>query len=190
MKSSLQRTYRGRRFHHRNPRLRDICIEDIAHALSLVCRYAGHIEIMYSVAEHCVRISRLLDDPTEALWGLLHDGSEAYYGDIHRYLKRMPEMRGYRRLENRCMRAIAKKFKLKPYNRGKEPASVHLADRILAITEMRDLRRYKRYKDRRVDGVYIQPLSGIIKPWSSRRAEREFLKRFVQLQSALRRVRR
>lgn len=188
-KSSILRTYTGRRFHHARPHTREICIEDVAHALSLICRYTGHVAVMYSVAEHCVRVSRLFDDPMLALWGLLHDASEAYFNDMHRYLKRLPEMQQYRKLENRCMGVVAKRFRLQPCC-AKEPVEVQIADRRLAITEMRDLKRRQKYKDQLIDGVLITPLRGTIKPWSSKRAEREFLKRYATLRSALRQARR
>jgi uncharacterized protein len=186
-KSSILRTYTGRRFHHARPRTHEICIEDVAHALSLICRYTGHVAVMYSVAEHCVRVSMLFKDPTLALWGLMHDASEAYFSDMHRYLKRLPEMEQYRKLENRCMGVVAKKFKLDPC-RAKEPVEVQIADRRLALTEMRDLKRKQKYKDCIIDGVLITPLRGTIKPWSSKKAERLFLQRYSQL-LALRRAR-
>lgn len=171
------RTYTGRKFYHARPRARDICIRDIAHALSLLCRYTGHVPAMYSVAEHCVRASRLFTDRDLALWALLHDASEAYYADMHRYLKRLPGMAAYRALEKKCMRVVAQKYGLVPCS-AKEPAPVQVADRVLALTEMRDLKgRKMRHKE--MEGLAC--LRGTIKPWTSRKAEREFLKRFAQL---------
>lgn len=177
MKASTMRTYTGRRFYHSKPRARDICIRDIAHALSLMCRYTGHVPSMYSVAEHSVRVSRLFKDHDLALWALLHDASEAYYADMHRYLKRMPGMACYREMERRCMLVVARKYRLTPC-RAKEPSEVQQADRVMALTEMRDLKgRKMRHKE--MEG--LTPLRGTIKPWSSKRAERAFLKRFAEL---------
>jgi hypothetical protein len=47
-------TNSGGRFYPFNPRVEDVNIADIAHALSLLCRYGGHVDRFYSVAEHCV----------------------------------------------------------------------------------------------------------------------------------------
>lgn len=36
------RTYTGKRFYPLDPRIEEIDIEDIAHALSMLCRFGGH----------------------------------------------------------------------------------------------------------------------------------------------------
>lgn len=84
-------TVSGRQFWPLEPKADDVDIGDIAHALSMKCRYSGHTQKFYSVAEHSVHISNaLLRDgwsPTTALWGLLHDAAEAYLPDIARPIK-------------------------------------------------------------------------------------------------------
>lgn len=77
-------TFTGKKFWPLAPRVEDICIEDIAHALSLKCRFGGHCKVFYSVAQHCVLVSELLEPSTEStlLWGLLHDAAEAYLPDF------------------------------------------------------------------------------------------------------------
>src|SRR5258706_13895138 len=73
-------TYSGKQFHILDPQLDEIELYDIAHALSMQCRYTGHCESFYSVAEHCVIVSMLV--PKEmAIAGLFHDASEAYLTD-------------------------------------------------------------------------------------------------------------
>ena len=67
----------GGRFFPLEPDLDDISITDIAHSLSMVCRYGGHCLRFYSVAEHCVLLSHTVD-PEFARWALLHDAAEAY----------------------------------------------------------------------------------------------------------------
>jgi 5'-deoxynucleotidase YfbR-like HD superfamily hydrolase len=55
--------------------------------LSNICRYGGHSDRFYSVAEHCC----LLYDNVNAYYkplALLHDAAEAYIGDIPRPVKR------------------------------------------------------------------------------------------------------
>lgn len=76
----------GRKIDLRKPTLDDIDITDIAHSLSLVCRFGGHIKHFYSVAEHSILVAKLLSEqgaPGElVLAGLLHDAHEAYLGDV------------------------------------------------------------------------------------------------------------
>jgi len=90
-----------------NPKPADIDIEDIAHALSNLCRFGGHCNEFFSVAEHSVDVSYLSENPLE---GLLHDASEAYFIDLPRPIKNMfPE---YRKAEKKMLEFILNKFKL------------------------------------------------------------------------------
>lgn len=79
----------GRRFYPLAPEEGSIQIEDIAHALSLINRFGGHTPRPYSVAEHSILVSILVERerPDLALWALLHDAAEAYIGDLIRPLK-------------------------------------------------------------------------------------------------------
>lgn len=110
----------------------DIDIIDIAHALSLINRYTGHTVVPYSVAQHSVHVSNLVADE-HALWGLLHDASEAYLGDVSRPLKSM--LPDYKRLEEMVQRAIADRFALG----WPIPAEVKAADNVALMAEKRDL---------------------------------------------------
>lgn len=79
-------TYTGRKFWPLEPKAEDVCIEDIAHALSNICRYGGHSKHFYSVAQHSWLVSYLVHEDN-ALWGLMHDAAEAYIGDMVSPLK-------------------------------------------------------------------------------------------------------
>ena len=98
------------------------------------CRYAGHVKEFYSVAQHSVIVSRLCP-PQDALWGLLHDGAEAYLGDVVKPLKVTGAFAEYRKLEVRMQAAICSRFGLPP----EEPASVKRIDKAMVAIEARDL---------------------------------------------------
>jgi len=101
-------TFTGDRIYPLDPQPDEISIEDIAHSLSMQCRYNGHCNNFYSVAEHSLLLSYLVD-PEYALDALLHDSSEAYLADIPRPIK--PFLKGYYEHEDALMHKIADKFK-------------------------------------------------------------------------------
>lgn len=86
-------TYTGLYVDLKNPDPETIVIEDIAHALSQICRYNGHVERFDSVAEHAVFVSQRLErkgySPEVQMEGLHHDDAEAYLGDVVRPLKNL-----------------------------------------------------------------------------------------------------
>lgn len=121
-------TVSGRQFWPIDPRSEDVFIEDIAHALSMMCRFGGHCELFYSVAEHSVLVSENV--PAEdALWALLHDASEAYIADIVRPAKRF--LANYKEVEGRIMAAVCAAFNLPVI----EPPSVKRADNAILADE-------------------------------------------------------
>jgi uncharacterized protein len=90
----------------------DVDIDDIALALSHICRYNGHVARLYSVAEHSVRVaSRIIDipgmaNPNAQLAALLHDAPEAYIGDVVNPIKRHPSMQWYREIDDKLQDMI------------------------------------------------------------------------------------
>jgi hypothetical protein len=127
-RGSWMQTFTGRRFYPLAPSPDDVDPIDIAHALSLICRYGGHTRRFYSVAEHCVLMS--YEVPAEdALWALLHDATEAYVGDMVRPLKH--HMADYIEVEDRVAWAISERFDLDPAM----PASVKAADNRILLDE-------------------------------------------------------
>jgi hypothetical protein len=102
-------TVSGRQFWPLDPRPEEIHIEDIAHALSQLCRYGGHCNRFYSVAEHCVHVSRAAPDHLK-MQALLHDASEAYLSDVIRPIK--SHLANYLTVEAELERAIATRFDL------------------------------------------------------------------------------
>lgn len=102
-------TYTGKQFHFLDPQDEEIDIIDIAHALSNSCRYTGHTNNFYSVAEHSYWVSRYCS-PENSLYGLLHDASEAYIADISSPVKAY--LSNYKDMEAKIMKAICRKFGL------------------------------------------------------------------------------
>jgi hypothetical protein len=166
---SFMATFSGRHVWPLNPRVEDIDIKDIAHALSNLCRFGGHTRKFYSVAEHSVYVSNHTKK-ADALAGLLHDASEAYLVDLPRPIK--THMPSYRDAEERLQKVIADKFNLYwPF-----PASVHEADNRILLSEMRDL----------MPQIYLWP--GAPKPYADKvlglspvRAAKLFIDRYREL---------
>lgn len=132
-------THSGLRFYPLDPRPEDIRIEDIAHALPMICRFNGHCSRFYSVAEHSLNVAAFAFATTAdrriGLTALLHDASEAYLCDVPRPLKRLNEMTAYRDMERVVEQAIAVRFGLiYPL-----PAQVKHCDERALMTERRDL---------------------------------------------------
>jgi 5'-deoxynucleotidase YfbR-like HD superfamily hydrolase len=94
----------------------EVRVEDIAHALARMPRFAGHTSGFLSVADHSIRVANLLEraghDAKICLTGLLHDASEAYLMDLPAPVKHSPEMHYYRSAEARVDEAVARRFHL------------------------------------------------------------------------------
>lgn len=104
------RTVSGKYVNLVDPDPATLDITDIAHALSRIPRFGGHLPVAYSVAHHSVHVARLCQDHDRRVQfqALMHDASEAYLLDIPKPLKDyLPE---YRAIEDRMMRALAQRF--------------------------------------------------------------------------------
>lgn len=173
-------TFTGRQFWPVDPRPEEIDILDIAHALSHLCRFAGHVTHFYSVADHCIRVSRLGSphDRMLALAGLLHDATEAYVVDVPRPLKRF--LPGYAEIEARVARCVEVRFDLEAGIL--DHPTVKGWDEVLLATEARDLMGGEsagKWKLR------AQPLPERLEPMPSELARAAFLERFEELRRAV-----
>jgi len=125
-----------------------------------------------SVAQHSV-ITSFAIAPVHALWGLMHDATEAYIPDMPGPTKH--QIPKFKEVEDRIHRVIAEWLDL-PYPM---PPEVKIGDNIALATEVRDLMQpsseaWGYLKD-------IHPLRERIYPLSSRIAELQFLRRFDEL---------
>jgi hypothetical protein len=169
-RGNFLQTHSGILFFPLDPRPEDIDVGDIAHSLSLQCRFAGHVKRHYSVAEHSIRVSKIVSRDV-ALWALLHDASEAYLVDLPRPLKVLPEFYRYREIEKNIMDAIVRKYGLCEIM----PEEVDYADNVLLATEARDLMGG-------INGLDLpEPLGEVIIPWNQHTAEMAFLATFSEL---------
>lgn len=164
-------TFTGKKFYWETIETNQYDIRDIAHALSLNCRWTGHVRKFYSVAQHSWLASHLV--PREhSLAALLHDASEAYVHDTPSPLKwflREHDFTMFADLEKKVDIAIFKAFKL-AYPR--DPC-VKVVDLRLLATESRDLMPNSEERTH-----MIEPYDWNIVPWSADVAEEEFLRRY------------
>ena len=171
-------TYTGKILDFSNPKPEQICIEDIAHALSNICRYTGHTKAFYSVAEHSVRMALDENLSGNPLTRLLHDSAEAYIGDI---VLPLQEIFPKKEIENKLLVVISKAL-------GHQiimTPEVKRSDRIMMVTEVRDLMA----SNNPIWSPYFDqwtPLSQKIYPWPSDLAESAFLSTYKNLKERIR----
>lgn len=125
-RGSRSQTYSGQEFWVLDPRADEVHFDDVCIGIARECRYGNQSREYYSVAEHSVIVSVFVENFARDLgWsddlvlqvareGLLHDGSEAYLGDVMRPLKHQRVMRGYRCAESRLQDVIFEHFDVHP----------------------------------------------------------------------------
>lgn len=129
---SYIQTLSGKKFDYLNSTADDVEIEDIATALSHICRFTGHLPEFYSVAQHSVLCSQLVP-PEFAFEALMHDAAEAYCQDLPAPLKAL--LPDYQRIEMLVDDLIRDKFRI----RREMSSVVKYADLVMLATERRDL---------------------------------------------------
>ncbi|TIQ40971.1 MAG: hypothetical protein E5X49_21130 [Mesorhizobium sp.] len=161
----------GRIFDFLDPHGSDFTIEDVAHGLAHICRYAGQCRHFYSVAEHSLLVSDVATGyPYEAL---LHDAAEAFIGDVTRPLKQL--LPDYKAIEANVEDAIAKRFGL---NSGYREA-VKAADLSVLAAEQAQVMAPGTDNWAKKAGVIAADVA--VRYLSPPEARREFLKRFEAL---------
>ncbi len=129
-------TFLGTKVFPLDPRVEDIDIRDIAHQLSLICRYGGATRHHLSVAEHSVHVASQLPLAFRRE-GLLHDAAEAYIGDMRRPIKHEPEMSFFREVEEKLEAVIFERFGVTSTPESR--AAIKSIDNRIIIDEVRCL---------------------------------------------------
>lgn len=114
-------TYTGRKVDLLAPLPGQFDPVDITWHLAHLCRFTGATHRFYSVAEHsvlvCQHVMQLTNDPDTHRAALLHDGTEAYLGDVSRPLKKL--LPTYMGIEHAFEEIITRRFALKWHDREK-----------------------------------------------------------------------
>ena len=151
---------------------------DIARALANQCRFGGHCRVFYSVAQHSVIVSQLIErrggDAEDAFAALMHDATEAYLGDMPHPLKhRSPLGAAFKAAEERLERSIRDHFGIKA-----DVPEVKRVDRALLATE-RLAFSSETWHWPELEGV--EPLELELTPWPPDEAALAFAKRYTEL---------
>jgi len=192
-------TYTGKKFSYDNLTWDQIDIRDIAHSLSQLCRYTGHTNMFYSVAQHSLLVSeRMPGGAEDKLCGLLHDAAETYTNDLAAPLKLWMDQEScygsvYSRLQDSITAMIYNKYGVLNI-----PSDVRLYDCAAGVFEAEgflgldeeDLKKYS----------FPMELRGLWQPWdpvtfAGQNSDREmgevevaFLARFENLMNHLGRI--
>ncbi len=154
------------KFYPLDPRPEEIVLEDIAISLSRQCRYLGHIDYHYSIAQHCVLLHDYIEAPHKKQM-LMHDGSEAYLCDIPRPIK--PLLTNYKEIEYKLQTMIYQKYGIDIV----EHPRVSDLDRRIVLDEKKALKS----KSDTVWNIPGGPLGIEVVQWSQARAYDEFMSR-------------
>ena len=181
LSGTMKSLYSGGVFDFLNPENSTYGIEDIAHALSNICRFGGHVRYHYSVAQHCVLASHYTKKLEFSYDILMHDAAEAFLGDIPTPLKAL--LPDYKVIEERVERDICKRYMIQyPFH-----PEVKAIDRVMLCAEQKALvvnqedwgfseEEHKASRRIRID------------PWTFPQAKNAFLMRFWELRNAMEKV--
>jgi hypothetical protein len=151
---------------------------DIARALANQCRFGGHCRVFYSVAQHSVIVSELVEqrggDAEDAFAALMHDATEAYLGDMPHPLKHRSALgAAFKAAEVELEQAIRDHFRIKP-----DVPEIKRVDRALLATERRAFSA-EDWHWPELEGV--EPLELDLSAWSPDEAAQAFARRYAEL---------
>lgn len=166
-------TYSGKKFWPLDPKPEEVYLADIAHGLSLKCRFQGQCRRFYSVAEHSVLASRLVPS-AYAREALMHDAGEFIIPDAPAPIK--PLLTNFKEIEAVIEHAIWDRFKL---DTSPDHPEIKLVDRRLVVTERELNMNQGPIWDTHVG---VEPYRSLeLRFWSPYAAEQEFLARAKEL---------
>ncbi len=153
---------------------------DIARALANLCRFGGHSRVFYSVAQHCVIVSRVVEerggDVEDVFAALMHDASEAYLGDMPHPIKHRSELgASFREAEAGLEAVIRDRFKIKAV-----VPEIKRVDRALLATERRTFSAESWHWPELDD---VEPLDLELTAWPPDKAADEFARRYAELEA-------
>lgn len=172
---SVIQLYSGDEFNFHAPENCKFDIEDIARALSQICRFNGHCRGFYSVAQHSILVAENCSAENQ-LAGLLHDASEAFVCDLPSPFKRM--LPHYKEFEGQVMGLILERYELASVL----PREVKFHDLCALKTEARDMQP-------NIDWSIwsfppeVKEYPATITPWPPDFARRMFMDKFRHLDS-------
>lgn len=178
MKSPVIVTRSGIEFDILNPTSDMICLKDISHALSNLCRYTGHVNRYFSVAEHCVCCSELPETVEVQRACLLHDLAETYINDLSSPLKTV--LPKYREIEERILCVAFSKYGLHTIAPWDE--RIKSADSIMLWAETEQLMPESPAFDYIKEMVPVIDCPPIIDGWHPEYAKKMFLRRAAELE--------
>lgn len=126
-----------------NPRPEHIIVDDISWGLANQGRFVGQMEDFYSIAQHTLLVTSLVE-PHLRFPALNHDNTEAYMGDVSRYLKHSDFLKGYRILESELAEVINIALDIPPLD-DVDQRLLHAADDLAAVLEHVTLRQRERF---------------------------------------------
>ena len=170
-------TFTGKKMFPLDPRPEEVDIVDIAHHLSLICRYNGASKHLYTVGQHSLHCASVAGwySPRMQLLCLLHDASEAYISDVSKPVK--PYLAGYKDIERKLMDVIWYALGINPPSYP-ESLEIKLVDKAVMVAEAKKLMHFDGWGEWVRDAVEVEIQ---IKPETPERVEQEFLARFGML---------
>jgi uncharacterized protein len=171
-------TVSGRRVNPFDPDPEQLDIDDIARALGNQCRFGGHCRVFYSVAQHSVLVSELVErgggDAEDAFAALMHDAAEAYLGDMPHPIKHRSALgRAFQAAEDHLEKAIRDRFAIRS-----DAPQIKRADRALLATERRAFSA-ETWRWPELEGV--EPLDMEVTAWTPDEAVQAFAERYSEL---------